>query len=546
MSAGETKRTPHVVIVGAGIAGIATAIALKRQLNFDDFTIYEQADAIGGTWRDNTYPGCGSDVPGHWYSLSTDLNPRWRSYYANQPELRAYWEDLWHKHDLVRHTVLATSVANAEWSIETQRYTVHLEHAHTGEKREVQAEVLFYAIGGFQAPFYPKDLLGLERFRGDLWHSARWRHDVALHKKRVGVIGNGCSAAQLIPEISKDPSVNVINFCRTPQWYVPRVNFQYPRRIQWMFAHIPFLMRCYRNWIMARSDFGFLVFRKDNKRLLNIAKKTLTAYIKSKVPKEELENMIPNYSPGCKRIIADPGYLDSLKQPNVSLRWDSLDSVVENGVRMKSGEVVPLDVIVFSTGYSVESPQLKVRGSKGGTIHEYAASKGGPQAYLGSCIPGFPNLFLLLGPNVASGHASVIFSEEAQINLAMQLIRPVLQGQAKSFEVTDEATDEYNDWLQRRLQSSVWTDCVSYYQAGRDSKSRIVATFPGPVTLLWWFCRRPRWELFRAVGAERWERQRTLGRVRKWALMTVLVSVVGFLLSGESGWIMRQINVLSR
>ncbi|KAF8911968.1 hypothetical protein CPB84DRAFT_1671255, partial [Gymnopilus junonius] len=511
------------------IAGIATALALKRKLKFTNFTIYERADAVGGTWRDNTYPGCGSDVPGHWYSLSTDLNPYWQNYYANQPELRAYWERLWRDNSLVRHTVFGTCVTFAAWNNETQRYSIELENVRTGEKKQVEAEILFWAIGGFQAPLYPKDVTGMDNFKGEMWHSARWQHDVDLRKKRVGVIGNGCSAAQLIPEITKDPSVNVINFCRTPQWYIPRacVNFQYPRWLQWIFAHLPLLLRFYRNLIMARSDLSFLIFRKDNEWLIKLAKKDLTAYIKKMAPERELKNLIP--TPGCKRIIVDSGYLQSLKQSNVCLRWDTIDSIVENGIKMKSGEVIPLDVIIFSTGYSVEAEHLKVRGSKGVTIDEYFASKGGPYAYLGSCIPGFPNQFLLLGPNVASGHASIIFSEEAQINFALQLIQPVLEGKVKSFEISEDATVKYNDWLQKRLQSSVWTDCVSYYQAGRKSKTRIVATFPGPVALFWWFCRGPKWELFHGEGGERWEKERKMRKMRRWAWMTALVIVVGYL-----------------
>ncbi|KAH9483680.1 Baeyer-Villiger monooxygenase [Psilocybe cubensis] len=274
-------------------------------------------------------------------------------------------------------------------------------------------------------------------------------------------------------------------------------------------------------------------------------------------PKEEVKNLIPNYgmfrvsfcfsltvpltcvcafaAPGCKRIIVDPGYLSALKQPNVNIRWDAIDRIVEKGIQMKSGEFVPLDVIIFSTGYLTDgSNQLQIRGRDGVTLREYFESKGGPYAYLGSCIPGFPNQYLVLGPNVASGHASVIFSEEAQIQHALQLIKPVLEGKAKSFEVTEEATVKYNEWLQTRLQDSVWTDCMSYYQAGRNNKTRIVATFPGPVALFWWFCRRPRWELFRGVGAEAWEQEQKVGRITKGALLAVVVAAA--LGIGFAGW----------
>ncbi|KAF8163481.1 hypothetical protein B0H34DRAFT_325080 [Crassisporium funariophilum] len=531
----DAKRAPHVVIVGAGLAGITTAIELKRKYNFHNFTIYEKEDGVGGTWKVNTYPGCGSDVPGHWYSLSTDLNPRWERYYATQPELRAYWENLWHKYDLVKHTQLSHVVSKAVWSNEQQRYTITVENVRTHETTQVEAEVLVYAIGGFQGALYPKDIQGLEKFRGDLFHSAEWRHDVVLHKKRVGVIGNGCSAAQFIPEISKDPSVKVVNFCRTPQWFVPRGNFNYPSWLRWMFAHVPLLMRWYRNWIMARSDIAFLIFRKDNKLLGSITRKVLSAYIRKVAPKDEVKSLTPKYAIGCKRIIVDPGYLESLSRPNVSLKWDGIDSIVENGIKLKTGEVVPLDVIIFGTGYSFESATFNVQGSNGTSIHEYFASKGGATAYLGSCMPGFPNLFTLLGPNVASGHASVIFSQEAQINLSLKLAQPVLEGKAKSFEITAEATDKYNDWLQTRLSKSVWTDCVSYYQAGRDGKSKIIATFPGPVALFWWFCRHPKWEKFHSVGAEAWERQRRFAKVRRWISLVVLLGLavgLGVLVDG--------------
>jgi len=178
-------------------------------------------------------------------------------------------------------------------------------------------------------------------------------------------------------------------------------------------------------------------------------------------------------------------------------------------------------VIIFGTGYSLESASLNVQGSSGNTIFEYYESKGGAQAYLGSCIPGFPNLFTLLGPNVATGHASVIFSQEAQISLALQLIRPVLEGKARSFEVTAEATDKYNEWLQKRLLTSVWTDCVSYYQTGANSK--LTATFPGPVTLFWWFCQYPQWDKFRGVGSESWERERN---AKRWTRLSIMFGLV--------------------
>ncbi|KXN92229.1 4-hydroxyacetophenone monooxygenase, partial [Leucoagaricus sp. SymC.cos] len=508
------------------LAGISAAIQLKRQLGYKNFTIYERASAVGGTWR-----GCGSDVPGHWYSLSAELNPDWDTYYVGQPTLQAYWEGLWKKHDLQAHTKLSTSVQIAEWDKEKMNYRIIIKDEKTGKEELVQAEIMISAIGGFFEPLFPKELEGqIEKFKGVVWHSARWRHDVDLKGKRVGVIGNGCSAAQFIPEISQDPSVEVINFCRTPQWFIPRVNIKYPAAIKWIFRYLPGVMRMYRAIIMAKSDIGALIFRKDNGFLINAAKKrmtsssmikTMSSYIRHTAPKEYVDKLIPSYSPGCKRIIVDPDYLKSLHRPNVSLSYDGIGEIVEEGIKLKTGEVVPLDIIIFGTGYSLVTKSPQVKGSKGQTMNEYFEEQGGATAYLGSSMPGFPNLYMLLGPNVATGHASVIFSQEAQIGLALQLMKPVLEGKAKYFEITSEATDKYNEWLQRRLQSSVWTDCTSYYRSDR-KRGKIVATFPGPVSLFWWLSRKPVWERYKAVGAEAWAADRQRSALKRMALFVLL------------------------
>ncbi|KAF9454662.1 FAD/NAD(P)-binding domain-containing protein [Macrolepiota fuliginosa MF-IS2] len=521
----DSKRVPHIVIIGAGLAGISAGIQLKRQLGFENFTIYEKAGSVGGTWRDNTYPGCGCDVPAHWYSLSTDLNPDWESYYVGQPQLRAYWEGLWKKYSLDSKTKLATSVSLAEWDREKQRYKVTVKDEKNGEESVIEAEVVINAIGGFFEPLYPKEFeSGLERFKGVTWHAARWRHDVELKGKRVGVIGNGCSAAQFVPEISKDPSVQVINFCRTPQWFVPRGNYKYSALTKWIFRHVPFVMRWYRNLIMARSDLVSLIFRKDNKFWISLAKKEMTRYIRHMAPKEYLDKLTPSYSPGCKRIIVDPNYLKSLHRPNVSLNWDVIEGVVEEGIKLKTGEVVPLDIIIFGTGYALEPQGIETKGSNGNTMREYFEEQGGATAYLGSSMPGFPNFYTLLGPNVATGHASVIFSQEAQINLALQLIKPVVEGKVRYFEVTSEATDKYNVWLQNRLQNSVWTDCMSYYRSDRKF-GKIIATFPGPVALFWWLCRTPKWDRYRAVGAETWVEEQRSQRVFRRLVFIFVLSV---------------------
>jgi len=239
--------------------------------------------------------------------------------------------------------------------------------------------------------------------------------------------------------------------------------------------------------------------------------------ISKKAPKEYVDKLLPNYPAGCKRLIVDPGYLNCLSKPNVKLTWDTIDSVVPEGFKMKTGDVIPLDVIVWATGFTVLNVGLDIKGREG-RLSEFHESKGGPEAYLGTTTPGFPNFFTLMGPNTATGHASVIFSEEVQINYFLQLMKPVIEKKATSFEVRRSANDEYNAKIQRRTVGTVWTRCTSWYRRG----DKNVAIFPGPLFLFWWWARAPHWEHFIASGAERWEAERRRNRILS-ALVTVLL-----------------------
>ncbi|TDL24856.1 FAD/NAD-binding domain-containing protein [Rickenella mellea] len=501
------KEQPRVAIIGAGLAGIATAIALKRQLGFENFVIYEQADDIGGTWRDSTYPGCGSDVSGHWYSLSTDLNPNWTTFFVRQPEILAYWSSLVEKYALLPYITFNTRVQSGEWDASSQTYILNVKDVKSGEEREEWAEVLVSAIGGFLVPRYP-EVKGRETFEGVSFHTAQWRHDVDLKGKRVGVIGNGCSAAQLIPQIAKEPSVEVINICRTPSWFVPGGNYVYPEWIKWTFANVPFVLRQYRNFVAARYDIGYLVFRANLKWL---SKGLLTSYIKYKTPRKYWDKIVPDYPVGCKRIIVDPGYLKSMKQPNVTVNFDGTEEIVSDGLVTTKGEKIPVDVIIYGTGYDLVPAGIPIKGVGGVTLAEHFEKLGGPEAYLGTTFPNFPNYFALLGPNTATGHASVVFTEEAQINYIMQMIKPVLARKAKSFEVLPSASAKYNAKIQKTLASSVFTSCRSWYQMDGTGKNFVI--FPGPVLLYWWWMRRPVWKHYRAIGAERWQKERLLSKV---------------------------------
>ncbi|KAI9508293.1 hypothetical protein F5148DRAFT_1275811 [Russula earlei] len=491
----------------------AAAIALKEDLGFEGFTIYEKArDGVGGVWR-----GCGSDIPGHWYSLSRAPNPRWKALYAGQPEIRAYWEALWATRGLRAHTRFGTEVVSATWDARAQTYAVVLEEVLGDDAPEAEAP----------SPRVPEDLPDAETFRGDKWHSAAWRHDVPLAGKRVGVIGNGCSAAQFVPAISEDASVEVVNFCRSPQWYLERSQFEYPEWVKWVFAHVPFAMAAYRAFLMGTTDFNYLVFSRSDSLFQRLSRKKMTEYIKMKAPKRYHSQLIPQYPPGCKRVIVDPGYLECLHRANVTLSYDAIERIVPQGVQLKTGQVVPLDVLIFGTGFSLLPPRLEIFGIGGVRLSDYWESKGGPEAYYGLAVPSFPNFFMLLGPNSAGGHASVIFNEEVQIQHAMQLIRPILEGEVQSFAVREDVSAKYNSWIQKRLVRTVWNFCDSYYRREATS-GKVFVHFPGPVSLFWWLARKPRYSDYVIVGGERWQRMRSIRQTR---LILIVMTVVGLSLS---------------
>jgi cation diffusion facilitator CzcD-associated flavoprotein CzcO len=235
----------NVAIVGAGFGGLAVAIALKTKWGFDDFVIYERGADVGGTWRDNTYPGCASDVPIHFYSLSTDLKSDWKHTHGTQPEILEYMRKVTDKYDLRPHCRFHTSLDKAEWDAEANVWRIETRDMRTGATQVTHATALVSAIGVLVVPKFPK-LQGIESFKGEVFHSARWRHDLDLHGKRVGVVGNGSSASQFIPIISKDPTVSVVNFARTRMWFVAAPLIPYREITKWAFAHVPFVQRIHR------------------------------------------------------------------------------------------------------------------------------------------------------------------------------------------------------------------------------------------------------------------------------------------------------------
>ncbi|KAJ7021677.1 hypothetical protein C8F04DRAFT_1003958 [Mycena alexandri] len=504
----------NVVVIGAGIGGVSLGIALKRQLgrDFDDFVIYEKASDVGGTWRDNIYPGASSDIFMHFYSLSTDLNPDWNATHGTQPEMHAYWRKLTTKYELYPRIVFNRLVVSAKWSPSEQLYHVITEDVQSHEQFSTTAKILISALGVLDVPRFP-NIPGLSSFEGNLFHSARWDTGVELRGKRVAVIGNGASATQLVPLISEDPDVKITQFCRTPNWMSPPIGFNYTPRRKWVFRNVPLVMRAYRLFLYLRGELLYLsVFANPATRAKISAR--VTNYIKHMAPKEDVERLIPDYPMGCKRLLRNTNYLQSLHKPNLRLNWDGIQSVEEDGLITKKGDKLPFDVMIFATGFTADRYPLTVVGDAGKSVQEYYDSQSGPKAYLGTTVPGFPNFFMLAGPNTSTGHTSAILAEEMQIAYILKFVKPILAGQVASFTVTPRATDEYNDLIHARLSRSVFVQCASWYRAG--SEGKVYSIFPGPMMLFGWWLYAPRWadyDVKRTVRTGKWERS---VRVEMW------------------------------
>ncbi|KAJ6471235.1 hypothetical protein C8R47DRAFT_1179509 [Mycena vitilis] len=482
---------PPVVIVGAGIGGVSLAIALKRQLGFDDFVIYEKGSDIGGTWR-----GASSDVSIHFYSLSTDLNPDWPSTHGSQPDIQDYWRKLTAKYDLYRRIVFNRQVVSAEWNSKEQSYRIITEDVISGERFSTSATILISAIGLVEVPHVPS-IAGFSSFKGEMFHSARWDMGADLRGKRVAVVGNGASATQFVPIISQDPSVQVTEFCRTPNWFLPPIRADYSPLWKWTFRTIPLAMRMYRLFLYLRSELLYLLVfahKGIRERYTVVAKN----YIARTAPKDYLEHLIPRYSIGCKRIIFDTNFLEALYRPNLQLNWDGIQSISEDGIITKKGQKLSFDAIIFATGFIADRYPLTVVGNTGKTVQEYYDSQGGPKAYLGTTIPGFPNLLVIGGPNTASGHTSVILTEEMQINYILQVVKPILDGLVSSVDVKTQAANRYNELIHARLARSVFVHCVSWYRSGGVGK--VSSIFPGPMFLYGW------WDYNVKATTHGWER----------------------------------------
>jgi cation diffusion facilitator CzcD-associated flavoprotein CzcO len=452
-----------IAIVGSGFSGLGMAIQLKRQ-GRDDFVVLERADEVGGTWWANTYPGCACDVPSHLYSFSFAPNPEWTETYSAQPEIRDYLircADQFGVRDQVR---FHNDLTEARWDAGAQRWQVET----TGGSYD--ARVLVVAAGALFEPRIP-DFPGLDSFEGETWHSARWNHEYDLKGKKIVSVGTGASAIQLVPAIQ--PEVEQLTVVqRTPPWVFPHTGKPTKPFQRRLYKRFPALQKLVRGAVYAQRETFVLGFVK-NPKIMKLAEKIARAHMRKGLGDRQdlIDKVTPDYTMGCKRILPSNKWYPALAEDNVELVTSPIKHIKPNSVAFEDGTEREADAIVFSTGFQVtEMPSGHlVRDGEGRTLHDVWA--GSPQAHKGTAVAGFPNMFMLLGPNTGLGHSSMVYMAESQINYVLEALREMDQRGAHAVEVRKDAENAYNEDLHQKLEGTVWnTGCASWYvdQHGRN------------------------------------------------------------------------------
>jgi cation diffusion facilitator CzcD-associated flavoprotein CzcO len=470
IASGDNILETHIAIIGSGFGGLGAAVRLKQQ-GIEDFVILERAGDLGGTWRDNTYPGCACDVQSHLYSFSFAPNPDWSRSFSPQPEIWAYLKRCARDFNLLPHLRFNHEVREAFWDNDAQRWIIE-----TGGGVRLRASVLIMAAGALSEPSMPK-LPGLEAFKGRVFHSARWDHEFKLEGSRVAVIGTGASAIQFVPEIQ--PLVEKLYlFQRTPPWIMPRRERSLSETKRRLFRRIPLLQRFMRLLIYLFRELFFLGFR--HLWLASRIQRIALRHLEKAVPDPVLRaKLTPNYAIGCKRVLISNDYLPSITRPNVELVTEGISEVREHSIVSRDGIERNVDAIIMATGFHVTDPPMAkhVRGRHGLTLAEIW--KGSPRAHLGTTIAGFPNLFVLLGPNTGLGHNSVVYMIEAQIEHVMNVLRYMRAKGVNAIEPRAEAQAAFVHEVEQRMKGTVWVEggCASWYLDGTGRNSTIWPDF---------------------------------------------------------------------
>jgi cyclohexanone monooxygenase len=469
-----------VGIIGAGPGGIALGILLARA-GFRDFTIFDREDGVGGTWRINTYPGLACDVKSHLYSYSFDLNPHWSRLWSPQPEILEYFERCAEEQGLQPHLRLGTEIRAARWDENGQRWQLTTA---AGERHEFN--VVVSAVGLFTQPVLP-DLVEQEPFTGTVMHSSRWDHSVDLAGARVAVLGTGSTASQLVPELAKVAG-QVYSVQRSPTWILPKPDRPYSRWERWLFAHVPFAKKFYRTRLWLRSEANISVIEHGSEKTQEFTAIALRLLANSVADEQLRRKLTPEHPMGCKRLVFSSEYLSALTQPHVEVLSSPARYLRARSLVMQDGTERDVDVVVCATGYAAADylGEIEVTGEGGTTLRD--VWRDGAHAYLGMAVPGFPNFFMLYGPNTNVGSNSVIFVLEAQARYIVRALRYLRRKGKRYVAVRPSAMADFLAKIDQWMQGTVWTtQCSNYFRA---ANGRVVTQWPRSAKAFWGMTRR--------------------------------------------------------
>ncbi|KAI9782399.1 MAG: hypothetical protein M1816_001897 [Peltula sp. TS41687] len=577
-----------IIVVGAGESGIAMGCRLQEKLGFDQYRIYERQAGIGGTWWINRYPGVACDLPAAFYSFSFAPNPRWTTLHPPGSEIVNYLHNVCEKYKIVDKIQLNTHVDEARWLEEEELWEVTLIHMRPGtgdlseralqrlveehgvehvylHREVVRAKVLVSAVGGLVQPkSFPPDIPGQESFKGQIIHSARWDDAVDLNGKDVIVVGTGCSAAQAVPCLTKPPynAKRVTQLMRSAPWVMPRL--EAPKSWEkWspaLFSYIPGLALLLRFCIFALAEYDWRLFggtdynAKERKKL----EASLTQYMKKNVPSKYHDILTPDYAVGCKRRVLDGGWFEALHDEKIELTTFPLTSIQPHSITLgpatsgpmvkgesKEARQIPADVIVLANGFDVGEwlHPLRIRGRNGKYLNEVWNERGGAQAYLGLAMDGFPNFFLIFGPNTVTGHSSVIMASENMVNYILKMIKPILQGNVGQMEVKRDVELAYAQEMQKALKKTVFSNggCRNWYRSENGWNS---VTYPYSQIIFTLKCMFPKWGHWDIKYTTRGFWRRRLKDVLQ--LMALALFAVGISKASQKGYDLRDGPALIR
>jgi len=476
MSASSTCDSHAVIIIGSGFGGLCAALRLKEK-GIDDFILLERRDFMGGTWCQNSYPGAAVDVQSPLYSIESEPYD-WSQMFAEQEELEQYTNHVIDKHQLRQRTRTHCNVEKIQWLDEQNQWQIDVKDVRNGEEKIFYARFIINASGPLSTPVIP-DFKGRDRYQGESFHTNNWNHDYDLKGKNVAIIGSGASAAQIIPAIA--PEVGHLHiFQRTPHWVMPRHDYTF-KRWQRKLLKNRFVYKALREAIYWGLETRVIGFKYSRFMLDMMATRVAKKHIRQQIKDPALQEQVtPDFVIGCKRVILSNTLYPAYCRDNVSLhsKNDGIAEITESGIQTTQGESLDLDLIIYSTGYDATDGVISypVVGKGGVTLAD--VWKDFPRAYLGTSAPGFPNLFIVTGPNTGIGHTSAIFVIEAQMNYIISAIQAVGKQAKQVVEVKADAEQRYTDHIHQEMAKTVWQNggCNSWYKS---KSGKVIAMFPG-------------------------------------------------------------------